>query len=133
VIKSTIFASLFLSSNIYIFKEHVCHLQFRCFLGPKVPTRVLLSMRVRARVRLRAFLFLLLLLFSFNFRDWKERVRKEDREPARLLFFLLPLYCVCYDADVLLFLSFSVYLFISNEQVEDGLQSREKDPGRVRR
>jgi hypothetical protein len=90
-------------------------------------------MRVRARVRLRAFLFLLLLLFSFNFRDWKERVRKEDREPARLLFFLLPLYCVCYDADVLLFLSFSVYLFISNEQVEDGLQSREKDPGRVRR
>ena len=48
--KSTISRHFF----IYIhFKEHVCHLQFRCFLGPKVPTRVLLSMRVRARVRLR--------------------------------------------------------------------------------
>lgn len=48
--KSTISRHFF----IYIhFKEHVCHLQFRYVLGPKVPTRVLLSMRVRARVRLR--------------------------------------------------------------------------------
>jgi len=63
--------------------------------------------------------------------------RKERIEPAIAFLFIVTLTRVCAlydrDADVLLLLSLSVCLFISDEQVEDGLQSREKDPGRVRR
>ena len=111
--KSTISRHFF----IYIhFKEHVCHLQFRCFLGPKVPIRVLLSMRVRARVRLRVFLFLLLLLlFSFNFAIGKKEREKRIANPRECFSFYYPyIACVMTLTFFFFFLSLYISLFLTN-------------------